>query len=206
MTPLLSIDVGKNTMAAVLVDTSSKQIMKWACWEVGSSPATFVKSVEFIRNWIENKPRVIIERQPAVNQKMRRFQHYFEIWLALQGLAPREVSPRLKLKLLPKPELSTYYRRKKASVAWAKDFLQQNPQERWVHDTFNLAKKKDDYSDALMQAIASIGDFAPEPEPEPELEPEQEPKQEPEPEPEQEPTEPEPEPEVESLEGGFSTS
>lgn len=169
--PLLSIDVGKNAMAAVLLDPSSKKILRWKCWEVGNSPAAFVQSVDFIKSWLDPRPHAIIETQPAVNQKMRRFQHFFEIFLAMQGLAPRAVSPRLKLGLVPKSELTTYYRRKKASVAWATAFLQRHEQERWVHDTFALAKKKDDLSDALMQAVASIGGDAPEPKPEPEPEP-----------------------------------
>ena len=155
--PLLSIDVGKKTMAAVVLD--GETILKWRTWEVGQSAAAFVASVNFLLEdgWLEPAPRVIIESQPKVNQAMLRLQFYFEVWLAMNGLAPRPVSPRLKLGLLPPSELKTYYRRKKASVAWATAWLASHPQSAEAMAAWEgCGKKKDDLSDCLLQAVASL--------------------------------------------------
>lgn len=157
--PLLSIDVGKKTMAAVVLDGSGDMILRWRTWEVGQSAAAFVASIDFLLKdgWLEPAPRVIVESQPRVNQQMRRFQHYFEVWLAMNGLAPRPVSPRLKLGLLPPSELKTYYRRKKASVAWATAWLASHPQSAEAMAAWEgCGRKKDDLSDCLAQAVASL--------------------------------------------------
>lgn len=157
--PLLSCDVGQKTMAACLLDGTT--ILKWKTWEVGQTAAAFVKSVSFLHadGWLSlPAPRCIIESQPKINQKMRRLAHFMEIFLAMHGLAPRPVSPRLKLRLLPEAELASYYRRKKASVAWADAWMAEHPQSPEIVATWQGAKKKDDLADCLLQASAYLGD------------------------------------------------
>lgn len=102
---------------------------------------------------------VVIERQPPRNATMSRLQHYMEMYFAMQGLPVVVQDAKHKLAFAagtpwwPSEDLAswTYHTRKKVAVQTVAAFLGEIPQP---PNAFAQARKKDDYADCLLQAMA----------------------------------------------------
>lgn len=102
---------------------------------------------------------VVLERQPGANVRMCRLQHYIEMLYHARNVPVHVFDPRKRLEFCAKsswwppktPFPKTYYTRKQSAVRTCRIFLEATGQT--VHQ-FEVAAKKDDIADAIMQAMA----------------------------------------------------
>ena len=165
---IVGIDVGKKNLALCHLDVPNRQILRWDVIEASGSTAPDIlaalNSVSF-SGWFDPNTTVVIERQPLKNPTMTRIQQYLEMYCALHSV--RCVLQDSKIKLMfaatttwwPKDLAAegewTYTRRKKLAVATAKAFLADSTRgEHPLAAKFQGSKKKDDFADSLLHALA----------------------------------------------------
>lgn len=171
---ILSFDVGRKNLAVCLLAPgecskgSLDVVREWAVLNAEPTASGIAAALDSndIGTWLDECTDVVIERQPMKNPTMTRLQHYIEMWCCIRGGGARNVYVQdAKHKLAfaaatpywPTRDIAswTYYQRKKLSVETVQAFLAATPDlaHRCV-EQFGVSKKKDDYADCLLQAMA----------------------------------------------------
>ena len=184
MVVVLSIDVGIKNMSFCVFRSTDKRVLFWKCFEVKpvkadmclgliaavtalTSPGhTCNHSKEPCPLVLADVDRVLIEKQPGRNQRIKCVEAYLHMYFATLGLPVTIYSARHKLAgsgLENKGKGNAQYAaRKKASVLLAKQWLVETPcnadwQACMKSPKSAGCKKLDDVTDALNQALAYCG-------------------------------------------------
>lgn len=175
---ILSFDVGRKNLAVCLLRPgecakgSQDAVEEWAVLTTEPTASAMADTLEqHVADWLDRCADVVIERQPLKNPTMTRLQHYIEMWCCIRGRqraaggapvfvqdAKHKLSFAASTPYWPPGDIDswTYHRRKKLSVQTTEAFLAATAQQHrdvCVAD-FGRSKKKDDFSDCLLQAMA----------------------------------------------------
>jgi hypothetical protein len=154
---LVSIDVGIKNLAVCVLDQNKILLWKILNLQYGTDYcSSIIKAFDAMDTMISGSD-IIIERQ--MTKKMCNIQCYLEMYFRMKHHKNVVIySPKYKLSGTGQENSGKgkklYYARKKAAVELCKEWLDNHPQESWVHDIWKSAKKKDDLSDTLCMAIA----------------------------------------------------
>ena len=161
---ILSIDVGRKNLAACAYDGDDDKILAWT---VRSMNATDVLTVKTALDTLCQSESmfptdiVLIERQPAQNPTMRRLEGVIAMYFTMRGAPVTIISSAEKLKHAQKTKYwpadgktASYYSRKKTAVSTVVNYLRDTDQDAVVRAVFVDQPKKDDLSDAFLQALA----------------------------------------------------
>jgi len=164
---VLSFDVGIRNLAYCCID--GDVIKSWGVLDLGvacnASTEVMTRAlVETLDNNVDEfagATRVIIEKQPARNPKMRFVEgmicSYFYIKGVQAGTVTSVLSYSAKHKLGNNTHrgIANYSARKKLGVKRCKLYLERTLKDNSNMLTmFNISKKKDDLSDSLLQALS----------------------------------------------------
>lgn len=172
---VLSFDVGAKNLACCLLRVGADpqgaddRIERWQVLCVpDQEPATVLRVLRGLETWTRRCTDVVIERQPLKNPQMTKLQHYLEMYCCAVLDKPVHVQDA-KHKLAFAAATRhwpgdvgdrgwTYALRKKLSVQTTTAFLaaqagEYGPGHEGV-SAFRAAKKKDDYADCYLQAMA----------------------------------------------------
>lgn len=159
---VLSIDVGIKNLALCTFDASSKTIQAWEVVSLGSARSDLAVAVKSVMDQRRGPwDRVVIERQPGRNQRMKSVEHFLHMYCVCQGIPVTIFHARGKLAgtgVEHRGKSGQQYRaRKKASVLLCRQWLEGNPgNDEWVRMFDKRGTKKDDYADALNQVLAFL--------------------------------------------------
>lgn len=177
---ILSFDVGRKNLAVCLLRPgecpkgSLDAVEEWAVLTTEPTPAAMADTLEqHVAGWLDRCGDVVIERQPLKNPTMTRLQHYIEMWCCIRGRqkpagcppvfvqdAKHKLSFAASTPYWPPGDIDswTYHRRKKLSVQTTQAFLAATASADLHAEgclaEFERSKKKDDFSDCLLQAMA----------------------------------------------------
>lgn len=146
-----SIDVGTVNLALCDFRSDDSKIIRWEVLNVPTIRSLFAA--------MDARPfegHVVIERQSKKSVKMMAVQHYLEAYYVLKALPVTIFSAKHKLKGTGHENTgkTLYRQRKKASIMLTTTWLHDHPQDPAIHHAFTHTKKKDDYSDAALMALA----------------------------------------------------
>lgn len=166
---ILGIDPGIKNLGLCLarVDGDDVTILSWKCVEIDDSSvhrftATFGNAIDMTvsdvtkLNHIDD---VRIESQPTKNYRLKRVQHYIEMYFAL--LHPKLdsltfVSPHKKKRYTcpgEKKQNESYYSRKQSSVRFVENYLD-TKNTTWK-EFFSSRVKKDDLAESLLLILVA---------------------------------------------------
>lgn len=166
---VLSFDVGIRNLAYCRIEGNI--IQSWGVLDLGVScnATTEVMTKALVttldRQWdaFSGSVKVIIEKQPSRNPKMRYIEGMICAYFYIKGVQQGSIktvqsySPKHKLGNNTKRGLSNYSERKKLGVKRCRRFLEQTVDENRANlELFTASKKKDDLSDSLLQALSFI--------------------------------------------------
>jgi hypothetical protein len=168
---VLSIDPGrKNLGLCVLrIDASTRSGVndEVTFWKVCETPTDIAGVLHVLDTTLQGVEydETVIERQPPKNSTMKRFEHIFEMYFAMQRKPVCVIDSRHKLTFASKTPYWTgstvepgkgswnYIKRKKISVSTVARFLEATKDRHQpYHELFAKSQKKDDLSDSLLQA------------------------------------------------------
>ena len=157
---VLSIDIGMKNFAYCIIDKNYK-IVAWSVLDIGSSPLIYLKIIENLKLYM-NVSKVIIEKQPMKNVKMKQFENMLHCYFLLRGVLNSEspiqsveiFNPQKKLGKSHVKGARNYRERKKIAVELCKLFLTHELQSNVINELFTKSKK-DDLSDCLLQGLVS---------------------------------------------------
>ena len=170
---VLSFDVGAKNLAVCLLRVGADalgnddRIERWRvlCMP-DQEPATVLRVLRGLEAWTQACTDVVIERQPLKNPQMTKLQHYIEMYCCAVLDKPvhvQDAKHKLAFAAATKHWPGdvgdrgwTYALRKKLSVQTTTAFLAATVYES-DHEgvaAFRAAKKKDDYADCYLQAMA----------------------------------------------------
>lgn len=164
---VLSIDVGRKNLALCVLRPGQDArgaddvIEAWAVTACEPTPAGVRDALDaFLSD--TSVDEVVIERQPPRNATMSRLQHYMEMYCAVRRLPAVVLDAKHKLAFAASTpwwpaaplESWTYHTRKKVAVQTATAFLRATTQAPALVADFERSRKKDDFADSLLQAMA----------------------------------------------------
>ena len=170
---ILSIDPGRKNLGLCVLDidtatrTGVNDVVTF--WKVCETPTDIAGVLEVLDSTLQGieYDETVIERQPPKNSTMKRFEHIFEMYFAMQRKPVYVIDSRHKLTFAAKTPFWTgstvepgkgswnYIKRKKISVSTVAQFLNATvDRHQFYHDLFTKSQKKDDLSDSLLQAQA----------------------------------------------------
>ena len=170
---LLAIDCGIKNLAYCLYDITSKSIEIWEVIDIGSNNQTCTYIPQLCIDYLENNKqllecnKVIIERQPPRNSKMRVLEGSLYSYFTLRGKLEdsstitevETFSPLYKLAgMLGLSGKKSYGARKKAAINKVKELLSaenMNGDDTWLR-YFCEHKKRDDLADCYLMILAYI--------------------------------------------------
>lgn len=166
---VIGIDVGTKHLALCKIsdDDGNWSIVRWKIVCSAGSTANEIYAAlnadaDDIFDDTNGDGIVVIERQPLKNPTMTRIQHYLEMYCAVRGL--EYVLQDAKIKLMyaatttwwPRDFASdgewTYSRRKKLAERTTLAFVEDTGSS--FRDFYTSCKKKDDYADSFLHAMA----------------------------------------------------
>lgn len=169
---IVSFDVGRKNLAVCCLrlgpTVEEDSIVGWKVMTAEPSAEGMVKALRgsAVDAWLGRCSRVVIERQPPRNATMSRLQHYLELYSSMFNVpvyvqdAKHKLSFAASTPYWPDREIGswTYHQRKKLSVETVQNYLKREDVSR-SHDgdalaAFHACKKKDDFADCLLQAMA----------------------------------------------------
>lgn len=167
---ILSVDPGRKNLCLCIVDINETEtngvsdvILFWNLSEIPTHVKSLRDALDALLADVAYD-EVVIERQPPRNSTMKRLEHLFEMYFAVHDKPVCVFDPRHKLAFAAKtpfweahvsPTYTSYAQRKKLSVGVVTRFLEATKEQNAsFHGLFTKAKKKDDYSDSLLQAQA----------------------------------------------------
>jgi hypothetical protein len=156
---LLSIDVGTKNLAMCVLDPNTRVIRNW---EVSGVPTESCLGLyQCLLNHLEAKPwvlegvsKVLIERQPDKNRRMKSVENFLHAYFLCRGKDTLLWDPKHKVPDVSGPGKVQYRKRKAAAVERCRSFLVGN-QSNFLKE-FDDSKKKDDLADCFMQALSFI--------------------------------------------------
>ena len=155
---LLSIDVGIRNLGMCLIDSETKKIKQWDATGIppehsgGLYPC--LKDHFKNRPWVLESSKVLIEKQPDKNKKMKSVENFIHAYFVCNDKSVQIYDARHKIPDVVGPGRAMYLKRKKASVDRCSEFLKELNNE-W-YSWFSSQKKKDDLADSVMQALSYI--------------------------------------------------
>lgn len=162
----LSFDVGMKNLAYCIID--NEQIAEWDIISVPSSYneqlcVNLVKELDKYPSMLDCD-QVVIEKQPAKNNKMRIMEHLLTSYFVIKGINDKEkpmkkvkvYSAKFKLGSATVKGKQNYSARKKLAVTRCAEFLKQSTQQEQFVTKFNKSKKKDDLADCFLQALSFV--------------------------------------------------
>lgn len=139
-----------------LIDLKTKKIKQWDCSGIPpeSKKGLFVSLRDHLRErpWTLEASKILIEKQPDKNKKMKSVEHFITAFFLCHDKDIQVYDARHKIPDVSGPGKEMYRKRKKASVTRCEEFIREHNKE-WV-PFFMSHKKKDDLSDAVMQALS----------------------------------------------------
>lgn len=166
---ILSFDVGIRNLAYCCIRENT--ILSWGVLDLGikmnssteAMTEALVKTLDANEGEFTDATKIIIEKQPARNPKMRYIEGMICTYFYIKGVQQGDVrhvrsySPKYKLGKNTHKGLSNYAERKKLGVRRCKAFLEQTADvNRRMSALFDKSKKKDDLSDSLLQALSYV--------------------------------------------------
>ena len=166
---ILSFDVGIRNLAYCHIQGNT--IKSWGVLDLGvkmnssteAMTKALVTTLDDNKGEFDGATKVIIEKQPARNPKMRYIEGMICAYFYIKGVQQGDVnhvqaySPKYKLGKNTHRGLSNYSERKKLGVRRTRTFLEQtNDTNSEMLKVFDKSKKKDDLSDSLLQALAYV--------------------------------------------------
>ena len=161
---LCSFDVGIKNLAYSITEDSV--IHHWEVFDISYNSneglcVALVKALN-LRPHLLQCHRVIIEKQPSRNNKMRIVEHLLQAYFIIKGVLDDNspmahattYSPKHKLGSDSHKGASGYRERKKLGVQRCKAFLEQTQQPSPIMELFAKSKKQDDLADCLLQALS----------------------------------------------------
>tara|TARA_B100001094_G_scaffold137877_1_gene133523 strand:+ start:787 stop:1530 length:744 start_codon:yes stop_codon:yes gene_type:complete len=169
---ILSFDVGIKNLAFCVFDSKTKKICRWENISLDPQKGEdmclcVVRNMDNYEELLNFIDKVVIEKQPSRNNKMRVIEALLQSYFVIKGLASLEstiskvsiYSAKHKLGNIPSLRgKSNYAERKKLSVQRCKSYIESSNQPFEMKNKFEKSKKKDDLADTLLQALAYIGD------------------------------------------------
>ena len=168
---ILSIDPGRKNLGLCVLDidveTRTGVNDTVTFWKVVETPVDIAGVLQVLESTLHGVEydETVIERQPPKNSTMKRFEHIFEMYFAMQHKPVTVIDSRHKLTFASKTPFWTgstlepgkgswnYIKRKKISVSTVAKFLDATKDRHSVYyDLFHKSQKKDDLSDSLLQA------------------------------------------------------
>jgi hypothetical protein len=164
---VLSFDVGIRNLAYCRIEGNT--IKAWGVLDLGVScnattelmTKALVTTLDGQVEAFKDSFKVIIEKQPSRNPKMRYIEGMICAYFYIKGVQQGSIktvqsySPKHKLGKNTKRGLSNYSERKKLGVKRCRRFLEQTVDVNNENlSYFNESKKKDDLSDSLLQALS----------------------------------------------------
>lgn len=160
----LSIDIGMKNFAYCILD-HNYLIKKWAVIDIGKTPLTYLKMLDTL-DLTKEIVKVIIEKQPTKNVKMKQFENMLHCYFIIKGVFNNS-SPIKSIEIFnPQHKLGkshvkgqrNYRERKKISIEICKLFLNNDLhiQTNEIVECFKNSKKKDDMSDCLLQGLVAM--------------------------------------------------
>jgi hypothetical protein len=150
---ILSFDVGIKNLAYCIINEETNNIVAWDVFEIPTILKYQIAIMNTNELWNHTFHKVIIEKQPPTNPKMRIIENMLNIYFIMKEIPDVcTYSAKHKLGELGKTTRGqkNYNVRKKYGVAMTNVYLQDS---RFL-TFFNSHKKKDDLSDCLLQALA----------------------------------------------------
>lgn len=155
---LLSFDIGIKHLGYAWVDESNGSVVRTGIRTIPNRANRVVDTVDTLRalmNDLEGDvATVLVEKQVHTNPVMRVVQGIVQTFyvLAYPNARVLEYSPKRKLK---GEVCETYRARKKRAVTLCTAYLEREGSARARAD-FDAEKKKDDMSDAILQALSYL--------------------------------------------------
>jgi len=156
---LLSIDCGIKNLAMCLIDQKTKRIQRW---DVSGVPPMHVDGIFacMVRHlnekpWILEAQTVLIEKQPDRNRGMKGIENLLHTYFLVKEKQVVIWDARHKIPDVAGAGKAKYAQRKKTSIERARKFIEDEVNKDWIQ-FFDSHSKKDDLSDAIMQALSFI--------------------------------------------------
>ena len=164
---ILSFDVGIRNLAYCHIQNNT--IRSWGVLDLGvkmnssteAMTKALVTTLDDNKGEFDGATKVIIEKQPARNPKMRYIEGMICAYFYIKGVQQGDVnhiqaySPKYKLGKNTHRGLSNYSERKKLGIRRSRVFLEQTADvNKNMTTVFDKSKKKDDLSDSLLQALS----------------------------------------------------
>lgn len=150
---VLSIDVGTKNLAMCLID-DSKIIHEW---EVGGVPSEDPEIYKNLKKYLDQRPwvidadKVVIERQPDKNKRMKSVENFLHAYFIIHDKDTILFHAKNKVPDVVGGGKRKYRQRKMVSIERCLEFLQETNQHVRF---FKNHKKKDDLADTVLQALA----------------------------------------------------
>tara|TARA_Y100000816_G_C26103586_1_gene585595 strand:- start:765 stop:1541 length:777 start_codon:yes stop_codon:yes gene_type:complete len=159
---ILSIDIGLKNFAYCIVNDKFV-IEEWCIYDAGKTPIQYMKFIDELKLYTK-ATKVIIEKQPTKNVKMKQFENMLYSYFIIKGILDQEspiktieiFNPKLKLGKYNIKGFKNYRERKKISIELCNIFITKETQKDEMIKMFKNSKKKDDLSDCLLQCIQSM--------------------------------------------------
>ena len=160
---ILSIDIGMKNFAYCLIQTNNV-IRKWEVVDIGKTPLTYLKMIDNMKLYTMEISKVVIEKQPTKNVKMKQFENMLHCYFIINGIFNKDslinsveiFNPQNKLGKSHVKGSKNYRERKKIAIELCKLFLNNKTQSNEINELFKNSKKKDDLSDCLLQGLVSM--------------------------------------------------
>lgn len=163
---IVSFDVGVKNLAYCILDEET--ILKWNVVEIvyKTNEELCIRLVEVLDKYPEllTVNRVVIEKQPSKNNKMRIVEALLNSYFVIKGITvstnPVEkvivYSAKHKLGSNTMKGKSNYRERKKLSMTRCEKYIQTTNQNDEFIQQYNSSKKKDDLADSLLQGLSYL--------------------------------------------------
>jgi hypothetical protein len=170
---VLGVDPGRKNLALCLIRPGQDplgthdEIVKWEVLSLEPTARGLVRCMTTVAGWTDwTDVTVAIERQPAKNPTMKRLENYLEMHFATLGAKVCAIDPKHKLAYAartawwPRRDIDawTYHERKKLAVETVSAMLRDSTcapgRAADVTAGFWATKKKDDFADSMLHAMA----------------------------------------------------
>ena len=163
---VLSFDVGMKNLAYCIHDDDTIKH-----WDIITIPNGYnetmcinvVKELDKYPHMLDVE-QVVIEKQPAKNNKMRIMEHLLTSYYVIKGINSetssikkvKVYSAKFKLGSSTFKGIRNYSARKKLAITRCQEFLNRSEQKEEFVQKFKNSKKKDDLADSFLQGLSFL--------------------------------------------------